>query len=145
MELELLFVSRLDFFEGRSETLPLSDLRLPALPLFTKWPECWERGRDNGGASRVDDDGGGTDNADVGIKDDAGGGGNDGGVDNNGGGTVDDNGGGTDANCGPKDEDTGPVDGKVDTIGPGVKDNPANGGVKEGENDCDDVKACIDD
>ena len=60
------------------------------LPLFTKWPDHWERGRDDGGASRVDDDGGRTDNADVGIKDNAGCGGNDGG------GTVDNDGGTTD-------------------------------------------------
>ena len=116
-------MSRLDFFEGRSERLPLSDLRLPALPLFTERPER--------------DDGGGTDNADVGMKDDAGGDGNDGG--------IDDNGGGTDANRGTKDEDTGPGDGKVDDIdGPGMKDNPADGGVKEGGT-VDDVKVRIDD
>ena len=47
-----------------------------------------------------------------------------------------------DANHGTKDD--GPGDGKVDAINrPGVKDDSANGGLKEdvdGENDCDDVK-----
>ena len=47
-----------------------------------------------------------------------------------------------DANRGTKDN--GPGDGKVDAIdGLGMKDDPANGGLKEdvdGENDCDDMK-----
>lgn len=109
---ESLFASRLDFFEGRSETLPLSDLRLPVLPLPAERPErepidVWGRGRDDGGTSRVNDDGGGTY--------DAGGGGNSGGVDDDDGASgVDDNGGGTDANRGTKDEASG--DGKVEAI-----------------------------
>jgi hypothetical protein len=144
-------LSCLDFFEGRSETLPFSNLCLPALPLLTEWPEHeainvgWGReddgsasGVDNdggasmvdndgtGGASRIDNDGGGTDNADVGIKDD--------------------DGGGIDATRGTKDSNTGPKDGKVGTIkGPGVKDDPINGCVKEevdGENNCGNLKVC---
>jgi hypothetical protein len=144
-------LSHLDFFEGQSETLPFSDLCLPALPLLTEQPECeainvgWGReddgsasgvdadgsasGVDADGASRIDNDGGGMDNADVGIKGD--------------------NGGGRDATCGTKDGDTGPKDGKVGTIkGPGVKDDPIDGHVKEevdGENNCGDVKVRIDD
>jgi hypothetical protein len=144
-------LSHLDFFEGRSETLPFSDLCLPVLPLLTEQPEHeainvgWRREDDgsasgvdtdgasrvdnNGGASRIDEDGGGTDNADVGIKGD--------------------NGGGRDATCGTKDGDTGPKDGKVGTIErPGVKDDPIDGCVKEevdGENNCGDVKVRIDD
>ena len=75
----------------------------------------------------------------AGIKDNDGGGTDaDGGND----GAVDDDGGGTDANCGIKDD--GPRDGKVDAInGPGMKDDPANSGLKEdvnGENDCNNVK-----
>jgi hypothetical protein len=117
-------LSCLDFFEGRSETLPFSDLRLPALPLLTERPECkainvgW--GRDDGGASGVDNDGGAT------------------GVDNDGGasGIDDDDGGGIDATCGTKDSDTGPKDGKVGAIeGPGVKDDPVDG--------CYDFEQCI--
>ena len=77
MELEL---SWLDFFEGQSETLPLYDLRLAALLLFTERPECEEvdddaRGMDNADVGIKYDDGRGTDNVDIGIKkDDAGGG-----------------------------------------------------------------------
>jgi hypothetical protein len=122
---------------------------LPALLLLTQWPKHeainvgWRREDDgsdrgvdadgasrvdnDGGASRIDDDGGGTDNADVGIKGD--------------------NGGGKDATCGTKDSDTGPENGKVGAIkGPGVRDDPINGSVKEevnGENNCGDVKVHI--
>jgi hypothetical protein len=84
---------------------------------------------DDGGASRIDNDGGGTDNADVGIKGD--------------------NGRGRDATSGTKNGNTGPEDGKVGAIeGPGVKDDPIDGCVKEevdGENNCGDVKVHIDD
>ena len=136
---ESLFASRLDFFEGRSETLPLSDLRLPVLPLPAERPErepidVWGRGRDDGGASEVNDEGGGTydaggggnsggvdDGGASGVNDDGGGtyddggGGNDGGVDDDDGASgVDDNGGGTDANRGTNDEASG--DGKVEAI-----------------------------
>jgi hypothetical protein len=122
-------LSHLDFFEGRSETLPFSNLCLPALLLLTEWPEHkainvgWGREDDgsasrvdadgrldadgasrldnDGGASRIDNDGKGMDNADVGIKGD-----DDGEID---------------ATCGTKDSDTGPKDGKVGAIeGPGV-------------------------
>lgn len=128
----------LDFFEGRSETLPgpPSDLRLPMLrlPLLTERPEREAtdigraRGRDEsdgGGINGVENDGGGlgavTDDANVGTKGDAGGpgGGNDGGI---------------------KEGDSG--DEAIDELPgcPGIEDNPANGVVNDEVDEVDGAK-----
>jgi hypothetical protein len=140
----------LDFFEGRSETLPLSGLRLPALPLLIEWPEreaadiCWGRGRDDGGSgvdggggTGADNDDGGTDDADIGIKDDAGAAPGGGGKDDAG--TAPGGGGKNDAGAAPGGGKYGGVyNGETDNADIGIKDD---GGAAPGGGGKDDAGA----
>lgn len=143
----------LDFFEGRSETLPgppsdLHDLRLPMLrlPLLTERPEreATDIGR---GRGRDESDGGGIN----GVENDGGAGGING-VENDGGGlgAVTD-----DANVGTKGDAGGPGGGNdggikegdsgdeaIDELPgcPGIEDNPANGVVNDEVDEVDGAK-----